>query len=169
MEFLVGTWGATYLVNIYALEPAAAAKWVSLYYGGIMLGRLVSGFVSMKLKDDTVIHIGIASAFLGMLVLAMPLGSYSLLGLLLIGFGFGPVFPSVLHSVPRRFGKEYSADITGYHMGGAYAVGFAVQLSFGYIASWTTFKITPFVLIALCAGLFTAQQITLRRIAKKVE
>ena len=51
MEFLIGTWGASYLVNTFALSPNSAAKWISLYYGGIMLGRLVSGFVSMKTSD----------------------------------------------------------------------------------------------------------------------
>ena len=69
--------------------------------------------------------------------------------------------PSVLHSVPVRFGTEYSADITGYHMGGAYAIGFAIQLVYGFVASATTFMITPFVLLALCAGVLTATQITI--------
>ena len=42
-----------------------------------------------------------------MILLALPLGEISFFGLLLIGIGFGPIFPSVLHSVPERFGKEY--------------------------------------------------------------
>lgn len=166
MEFLVGTWGATYLVNIYSFSPADAAKWISLYYGGIMLGRLVSGFISMKLSNDTLIRAGIITAFCGMIVFALPLGNYSIFGLLLIGFGFGPIFPGVLHSIPKRFGRTYSADITGYHMGGAYAIGFLVQLVFGFAASATTFAVTPFVLLVMCSGLFTAQQITLSLIKK---
>lgn len=169
MEFLVGTWGATYLVNVFSLSPSEAAKWVSLYYGGIMLGRFVSGFISMKLNDDKMIRLGISSAFLGMVVLALPIGKLSIIGFLLIGFGFGPIFPSVLHNVPRRFGKEYSADITGYHMGGAYLVGFLIQLSFGYLASGTTFKITPFVLLLICAALFFVNEITIKKLGKRPE
>ena len=69
---------------------------------------------------------GIAVALLGIIILALPLGAKSAFGLLLIGAGFGPIFPSVLHSVPDRFGADYSADITGYHMAGAYALGFLV-------------------------------------------
>ena len=153
MEFLLGTWGATYIVNTLGLSPDTAAMWVSLYYGGIMLGRIISGFVSMKCSDNTLIRGGIVISFIGMIILLLPLGATSLAGLLLIGVGFGPVFPSTLHAVPYRFGKEYSADITGYHMGGAYSIGFAVQLTYGFVASATTFKITPFVLMALCLGL----------------
>lgn len=167
MEFLIGTWGASYLVNTFALSPDSAAKWISLYYGGIMLGRLVSGFVSMKTSDNTLIRAGIVISFAGVLLLALPIGTPAFFGLLLIGFGFGPIFPSVLHSVPGRFGNELSADITGFHMGGAYALGFLIQVSFGYIASATTFYITPFVLLAVAAALFTVNEVTIRTVAKR--
>ena len=165
-EFILGTWGATYAVNAFGIAPDVAAKWVSLYYGGIMLGRIVSGFVSMKVSDNMLIKGGMTIAAVGMIVLALPIGSLSLAGLLLIGFGFGPVFPSVLHSVPARFGTDYSADITGYHMGGAYAIGFGVQLLFGYLATATTFAITPFVLLVLCAGVLLATVVTLKTLKR---
>ena len=165
-EFLLGTWGATYAVNAFGLSPDAAALWVSFYYGGIMFGRIVSGIVSMKANDNVLIKGGMAIAAAGTVVLALPIGPASLAGLLLIGFGFGPVFPSVLHNVPARFGTEYSADITGYHMGGAYVIGFAVQLIFGFLASATTFTITPYVLLILCAGVFAATVATLSALRK---
>lgn len=167
MEFLIGTWGATYLVNAAALSPDAAAKWISLYFGGIMLGRLISGFLSVKLKDNTLIFLGIFVSLLGIALLVLPLGTVSLYGLLLIGIGFGPIFPSVIHAVPARFGKDYSADITGYHMGGAYAVGFSVQLAFGFLAAATTFQITPFVLLGLCLCLLFAHAAAVRKTAEK--
>lgn len=131
-----------------------------------MFGRIVSGFVSMKVSDNWLIKGGMAIAAVGMVVLALPIGPVSLVGLLMIGFGFGPVFPSVLHSVPARFGTDYSADITGYHMGGAYAIGFGVQLTYGFLASATTFAITPYILLALCAGVLIATVTTLRTLKK---
>lgn len=166
MEFLIGTWGATYLVNVYGSEPDVAARWVSLYYGGIMLGRLVSGFVSIKASDNTLIRGGIGISFVGIVLLLLPLGDISILGLLLIGFGFGPIFPSILHSVPMRFGEKYSADLTGFHMGGAYAIGFLVQLIFGFTASATTFKITPFVLVGFSVLLFVMNEMTIKKVVK---
>ncbi|MBR2413837.1 MAG: MFS transporter [Clostridia bacterium] len=165
-EFLIGTWGATYAVNVFAVAPEEAAKWVSLYYGGIMLGRIISGFLSEKLSDTTLIKGGMILALAGMLVLLLPIGKYALVGFLLVGIGYGPVFPSVLHDIPTRFGTDYSADITGYHMGGAYATGFAVQLLYGFIASATTFTITPFVLLILGAGVIGATLVTLKTLKK---
>lgn len=167
MEFLLGTWGATFIVNTLGLSPDTAAMWVSLYYGGIMLGRVISGFVSMKYSDKNLIRGGIAVSFVGMIILLLPLGATSLVGLLLIGVGFGPVFPSTLHAIPERFGKTYSADITGYHMGGAYAIGFGLQLIYGFVASATTFKITGFVLVGLCLGLLFCSEKTIRTLKNK--
>lgn len=167
MEFLIGTWGASFLVHVHTLQPDEAAKWISLYFCGITIGRIISGFISMKANDNTMIRLGIATSFVGIVLLALPIGNISLAGLLLIGVGFGPIFPSILHSVPDRFGKEYSADITGFHMGGAYGIGFAIQLIFGFVATATTFNITPFVLLTLCIGLFMANETTIKTLKKK--
>jgi fucose permease len=166
MEFLMGTWGATYAVNVFSLSPADAAKWVSLFFGGIMLGRFVAGFASMKLNDNRMIKSGMIISFMGIIFLALPLGEAALYGFLLIGFGFGPIFPSILHSVPDRFGKEFSADITGFHMGGAYTIGFAIQMVFGFVASATTFKITPFVLLGVCGMMVLMNEMTLKKLKK---
>jgi fucose permease len=163
-EFLLGLWGATYAVNVFGLGPEVAAKWISLYYGGIMLGRIISGFLSEKAEDDQLIKLGVMVSVIGVAILALPLGQISLVGLLLIGTGFGPIFPSVIHSVPRRFGSQYSADITGYHMGGAYAIGHAVQLTFGFVASRIGFAITPVVMLLLCCGVFLANRVTLKKL-----
>ncbi len=166
-EFTIGTWGATYAINVLAVSPDEAAKWISLYFCGIMLSRIIAGFLSEKLSDNTLVMGGMVIAAVGIIVLLLPVGKTALVGLLLIGMGYGPVFPSVLHSVPARFGADYSADITGYHMSGAYGVGFFIQFIFGYIASATTFAITPFVLLALGFGVIGATVVTLRKLKNK--
>ena len=163
-EFTIGTWGATYAVNVLAVSPDEAAKWISLYFCGIMLSRIIAGFLSEKLSDNALVIGGMTLAAVGMVVLLLPIGKTALVGLLLIGMGYGPVFPSVLHSVPARFGADYSADITGYHMSGAYGVGFAIQFAFGYIASATTFAIMPFLLFVFGLGVIGTTVATLKKL-----
>lgn len=164
MENLIATWGASWLIHIFSLSPSEASKCVSLYFGGIMAGRFVSGFLSVKLSDNALIRLGVTVSSLGMIFLFLPLSSYAVFGLFLVGFGFGPVFPSFIHAVPERFGKEYSADIIGCHMFGAYSIGFSIQLLFGYAATATTFKITPFVLLTLSAILALGSEYTIRAV-----
>ena len=52
-------------------------------------------------------------------------------------------------------------------MGGAYGIGFAIQLIFGFVATATTFNITPPVLLALCVCLFIANETTIKTLKKK--
>ena len=51
-------------------------------------------------------------------------------------------------------------------MGGAYALGFLVQLIYGYTATATTFKITPFVLLFFIALLVFANETTIKAVKK---
>lgn len=167
-ENIIGTWGASYLVHIYSMPADKAAKWVSLYYGGIMLGRLLAGFAAIKLNDNKLIRLGSATSAAGIVLLLLPFKTVSLAGLLLIGVGFGPIFPSVIHSVPERFGKTYSADITGYHMFGAYAIGFAIQLAFGFTATNTSFTIFAPVLLVLAALFAAANELTTKKVRNNI-
>ena len=161
-EYLIGTWGATYAVHEFDLAPEVAAKWVSLYYGGIMLGRIIVGFVPERIGDDLRVKCGVLISLAGIVFLALPVGNIALAGLLLIGIGFGPVFPAVIHSVPDRFGSIYSADLTGYHMGGAFTMGYIAQLSFGYVAVLTGYGILPFILLGMILGVYILHGITIR-------
>ena len=52
-------------------------------------------------------------------------------------------------------------------MGGAYGIGFAVQLAFGYVATATTFNITPYVLLTLIILLFIINEVTLKLIKSR--
>ena len=160
LEFLMGTWGASFLINARGLSADKAAQMVSLYYGGIMLGRFISGIVSLKVNDRNLIRGGVGVLLFGVIMLAIPNTITLYIGMLAIGVGCGPIFPSTLHAVPERFGKELSAHITGYHMGGAYAIGFVMQVVFGYVATATTFAITPYVLIAFVALTILMVEIT---------
>lgn len=168
MEFMLGTWGASYFVNVFSLGADVAARYVSMYFGGVMLGRFLTGFASMKFGDKTIIRAGLSIMLCGFAILIFQYKPLMFPGLLLVGIGCGPIFPSILHSVPERFGTKFSADITGFHMGGAYAVGFAVQMTFGFVAAATSFRIMPFVLIALCALCICMNETAIVKIDKNV-
>lgn len=149
MEFIVGTWGASFIVNSKGLPADSASKWISTFYFGIMAGRFLSGILSVKMNDKNLIRVGIGGSMLGIILLALPLGTASLFGFFLIGFGFAPFFPSTLHATSVRFGKKYSQDITGFQMGGGYAVAWLIQIIFGAVASATTFAFLPYLFIII--------------------
>lgn len=167
MELLIGTWGSTYLVNARGYTEADGALFVSLYYGGIMLGRVTSGFASLKLSDKTLIRIGITVALVGIILCCLPFDFAPKAGLMIIGFGFGPIFPSFIHAIPDKFGKRLSTDITGYQSGGSYAIGFVIQVVFSLVATSTTFEITPYVLLAAAVLFIVFNELTNKKTEKE--
>ena len=163
-EFTLGTWGGSYLVNSEDFGEDTAALIVSAFYGGIMLGRLLAGIAAVKLQDKTLIRIGLIIALPGAVLLAIPAGTPGVVAsFILMGTGMGPIFPSVLHTVPSRFGADAAADITGYHMGGAYVVGFAVQLSFGFLAGMIGYGFMSYMLMAIFAVTIVLTEIVRRK------
>lgn len=168
LEFLMGTWGASFLINAKGLSADKAAQMVSLYYGGIMLGRFISGIISLKVNDRDLIRGGTAVLLFGVVMLAIPTVVTTYIGMVAVGMGCAPIFPATLHAVPDRFGKEMSTYITGYQMGGAYAIGFIMQVVFGYVATATTFQITPYVLIVFVVLTIIMVEITNEKTRRRV-
>lgn len=124
VEATVGLWGSSYLVNVKGVSAATAAGWVSLYYGGITAGRLLTGFITFRFSNKELIRGGLVISMLGALVLALPLPAvFSLVAFILIGLGSAPIFPCMLHETPARFGQANSQKIMGYQMALAYTGG----------------------------------------------
>ena len=163
----MGTWGASYLINSRGMTADKASQMVALYYGGIMIGRFLSGLISLKVGDKHLMRGGVVILLLGVVLLAIPNIVTLYIGMILIGVGCGPIFPATLHAIPERFGVESSAYLTGYHMGGAYAVGFTMQVVFGYVAPATTFGIMPYVLIVFTAIMLVMVEVTNKK-AKEI-
>lgn len=67
------------------------------------------------------IHLGEGIILLGVLAMLLPLGkTVALAGLILIGLGCAPIYPSIIHSTPAHFGADKSQAIIGVQMAFAY-------------------------------------------------
>lgn len=154
IEAAVGLWGASFLVDIKGLEAASAAKWISFYYGGITVGRLITGFITLKLSNRALIRWGQSIALLGALLLVLPLPSlFTLGGFILIGLGLAPIFPCLIHETPRRFGRTHSQTIIGYQMAFAYTGSTIIPPLAGLIATRTSIGIFPFFIVLLALAM----------------
>lgn len=148
VEMTVGLWGASYLVGERNVPADTAAVWISLYYGGITIGRFITGFITLKLSNRVLILAGQLIAVIGGLCLLLPLPEVFLLaGFVLIGLGFAPIYPGFIHETPARFGKEHAAKLIGYQMAVAYTGTTFLPPIFGYIA--TNFGISLFPAVVL--------------------
>lgn len=159
VESAVGLWGSSFLVNIKGLNPATAAQWVSLYYGGITIGRFITGFITFRMTNPTLIRVGQVTALTGAIILFLPLpSSFLLVAFVMIGLGLAPIFPCMLHETPVRFGKTHSQILIGYQMAFAYTGTTFIPPLLGFIAAQTTIGIFPMGVVILVAGLFLSSE-----------
>lgn len=143
-------WASTYLVEAKGTTPERAAGFASLFYIGITAGRFLCGFAANRLGDRQMIRLGTCVLGGGILLLfasyAVP--SLALAGLIVIGFGCAPVYPSVIHSTPDNFGQENSGAIIGIQMASAYIGTTFMPPLFGLLGHLTTFEVLPVFLTA---------------------
>ncbi len=161
VEATVGLWGSTYLIRVKGVDVATAAAWVSVYYASITIGRFISGFITMRVSSKALIRSGEIAILIGVISLLLPLpGVISMAGFVLIGLGCAPIFPSMLHETPARFGDAEAQNIMGFQMAVAYIGTSLLPPIFGAIASVTTFTLFPFFLLAyIVLMLFNSEQV----------
>ena len=121
---------------------------VSFYWGGITAGRFISGFISFRMTNKQLIRLGQLIALSGTILLALPLPTaFTIVSFMLIGLGLAPIYPSMLHETPARFGKEKSQYIMGIQMAVAYTGATLLPPILGTVASRTSLLIFPVVVL----------------------
>ncbi len=106
VEFLIGTFLASYLVTIIGVSSAKAAFAVSCYWGGLMVSRLLMPIIFKYAKSSKVLYLHII--ILTLCAFLINVDSYNLLVLtfILIGYCFGPIFPTFVHYTERINGEQ---------------------------------------------------------------
>lgn len=159
VELTTGLWGSSFLVVSKGLSTETAAKWVSLYYLGITVGRFLAGFIAMRLENQKMIRLGQILCISGAIFLLIPISTtFQLVGLILIGLGCAPIYPAMLHETPNRFGKELSQSIMGIQMATAYIGSTFMPPLFGLLAKLTGFTMLPFFLLILIVIMLIASE-----------
>lgn len=148
-ESTVMVWASTYFFEAKQVGEELAAALGALFFIGMTVGRFAAGFVSNKVGDKNMIRAGFAISAVGVLVVAAFSGvTLSIIGFLLIGIGFAPIYPSIIHSTPSSFGKENSQAVIGIQMASAYLGSTLAPPIFGLIANYVNVRLLPLYLAA---------------------
>lgn len=124
VEVTAGQWSYTVLTEARGMGTAAAGTWVSLYWAGILAGRVVLGFVVERIGAVRLLRLGTGGAVTGALLFSLP-EVPAALGLALLGFSLAPIFPGLMAETPRRVGADAAAHAVGFQVSAA-TVGVAV-------------------------------------------
>ena len=150
VESTAGMGAASYCTLFRGIDAKRAASWASLFYVGITIGRFFCGFITMKLNDQKMIRLGQAVIAIGTILMLLPLGdSLLFIGLILIGLGCAPIYPSIIHETPANFGADLSQGIIGIQMAFAYVGTCLMPPVFGVLGQHISFGLYPVFLMAI--------------------
>lgn len=159
LESTAGLWGASFLVQARGVAAAVAAGWMSMYYLGITIGRFINGFITAKLSNPTLIRCGQCIIGLGACLLLIFNQNYiNLIALILIGIGCAPIYPSMLHETPVRFGKSNSGRLMGIQMASAYIGTTLVPPALGLIMGTLGIQLYPVFILMILAAMFVSNE-----------
>jgi fucose permease len=95
-ESSMGGWTATYMQETTAIPADKAALVVSGFWMALTLGRLVGSYLGTRWMPLRLLNFCLIGAATGGLLLALTTGAMlpTILAVMLIGFFFGPIFPT---------------------------------------------------------------------------
>lgn len=153
VESGLGLWLASYLIEGRDVSQINAGIIVATYYGSITVGRFLSGILTRKLSNKQLIRLGIIIILIGLALLVLPYGIFIVPSVILIGLGCAPIYPSMIHDTPKRFGSVNSQTITGYQVGMGYVGGTVITPLVGLLATKVTIHMIPISAILFAIGL----------------
>lgn len=153
-------WSASYMVYAKGFTAAEGASLASMVFLGITTGRLINGFAASRFSDNVLIRTGQALALFAIVLLLLPLDSIllSYISLFLLGVGFGPMYPCMIHQTVYYYDRRYSQGIIGLQMASAYIGSSFLPPLYGLIAGKLSHDIFPFwilILLLLMTGTIT--------------
>jgi len=130
MEITVGGWTSTFAREALMLSGQVALFFLSLYWLGMMVARLVIGTLLKRLAPRLVVAASLLLAFAGvMLLLSSRATGLAALGVFVVGAGFAGVFPVLLSWLGERY-QELS--------GTAFSIALVMALAGGMLLPYLT-------------------------------
>lgn len=158
LEVAAGQWLYTLLTEARHLTPLQAGTAVSVYWGSLTVGRLLSGVVVEHMRVRTLLWLCMLGAALGALLLWLNLAPWiAFVGVALLGMALAPMFPSFIALTPGRMGATHAANTVGFQIAAAMLGGASLAGGFGLLAGRAGLEaLGPFLLVValLLAGVF---------------
>ena len=151
-EVGTGLWAASILVEGRGFDTPTAGLWVACFFGAIMGGRFAIGLVSARLGNRRLVRVGLWTAMAGAAVFAIPglPPAVSLAGLVLLGLGGAPIYPSLMHETTVRFEGAQARKVVGRQVAFAAAGAALGPACLGLLAAAAGLgAVMPAILLAL--------------------
>jgi fucose permease len=164
-EVSVGQWSFTLLTLGRGLPEAVAGQWVTGYWVGLTVGRVLAGFIAGWVRPSALLWGGALGFMAGALLIW--LGGASLLalaGMLIAGLSLAPIFPALIAITQETVGPEHTANAVGFQVSAATVGGATIPFILGRVAAGAGVDaIGPGIAVAAALYLALFAALSLRR------
>ncbi len=166
IEVAAGQWSFTLFTTSRAVPPATAGVWISIYWGSLMVGRILFGIFVGVAPLRILLRWSLGGIVLGALLVWLNLANLlSFAGLALMGLALAPVFPSLISTTPQRLGAAHAANGVGFQIAAAGRGGATLPSVVGVLADRFSIEVVGPVLVIASVALFALYEVLERRTA----
>jgi len=122
-DYSIGFWTASVMMESRNLGIDYAAVFPAVYFASIMVGRIISGYLAKRFSNMAMIRAGFSLTIVGLVIMIL---SNNVTGIALVGLGFAPVYPSLMHDTARLFNPSILTKQVGRQVAAA-GVGIAIM------------------------------------------
>jgi len=155
-------WIRTYFEQVFQ-TPAQTSKIIlTSFWVAMMLGRLAASQVVKKIPGTRLVLLASLGAIAGLLLIAVaPTVPLAIVGVILCGLSYAPVFPTTAGTASTHFSKLFGT-VFGQLMALALLSGVIVPPAVGYIAQRAGVRAGFWLLAGFALMLFLTQAIFIR-------
>ena len=163
IEVTAGQWAYSLFTLERGVEPVRAARWVSLYWGALTLGRVLFGFVAEAIGTIRLLRLTMAGAAIGIALfwIGRPV-ALGAVGLVVLGFSLAPMFPLLIGETPLRVGRERASFVVGLQMAGSSLGVMALAGGIGLIVEVLSLAVVGPALVLILALFVMTHEAVLR-------
>ena len=136
LEVAAGVWSFTLLTEKREISVATAGGWVSAFFGGLFFGRVMLGTFADRLSAPRLLRLsGVLSVVGALAFWQVQISELNLVGLILLGFGLGPIFPTLISATPSYVGARHTQNAIGLQIGASAVGGGLIPAGVGFVAA----------------------------------
>lgn len=154
-EYSISFWTVTVMLEARGIDFALAGMYPAVYLGSIMVGRLVFGFIADRFSGTAIVRAGLGLSVVGLILLIF---TDNIAGMALIGLGFAPVFPCVMHLTSNRFHSDVVATLVGRQIAAVGAAAAVGSVAMGQVLANISLEALFPVVIACVAAVFAINE-----------
>ena len=161
VEEIAGSWTFSLFTKARHVGETAAGLWVGAYFGAFTAGRVFVGLAANRVSTRLLVRLNMLLAIVAAAIVWWnPVAEAGFLGLAVLGFALGPIFPLMTSDTPRRVGPRHAAHAIGFQVAFASLGAAVIPGMAGVLAAWFNLEAIGVCLTAVAAMLLILYEIS---------